>query len=128
MGTWGPKLYQDDLALDIKEDYIERLKKGITNEKALEEMKETYVESIEDSEEGPVFWMVLADTMWKLGRLTEEVKERAIEEIEKGNNLKIWKEERTKKEYEIRKKELEKLREKLNNIMPIKEKIVVAHR
>ena len=45
MGTWGAKLYQDDLALDIKEDYIEKLKSGKTNEQALNEMLEMYEES-----------------------------------------------------------------------------------
>ena len=76
MGTWGAKLYQDDLALDIKEDYIEKLKSGKTNEEALNEILEMYEESIEDEEEGPIFWLVLADTMWKVGRLTKTVKEK----------------------------------------------------
>ena len=88
MGTWGAKLYQDDLALDIKEDYIEKLKSGKTNEEALKEILEMYEESIKDEEEGPIFWLVLADTMWKVGRLTKEVKEKAIQEIERGTNLK----------------------------------------
>ena len=102
MGAWGAKSYQDDLALDIKEDYIEKLKSGKTNEEALKEILEMYEESIEDEEEGPIFWLVLADTMWKVGRLTKAVKEKAIKEIERGTNLKYWEEEGTKGEYRTR--------------------------
>ena len=116
MGTWGAKLYQDDLALDIKEDYIEKLKSGKTNEEALKEILEMYEESIKDEEEGPIFWLVLADTMWKVGRLTKEVKEKAIQEIERGTNLKYWEEEGTKGEYRTRERELQKLKEKLNSL------------
>ena len=125
MGTWGAKLYQDDLALDIKEDYIEKLKSGKTNEEALNEILEMYEESIEDEEEGPIFWLVLADTMWKVGRLTKEVKEKAIQEIERGTNLKYWEEEGTKGEYRTRERELQKLKEKLNSPMPEERKLAV---
>ena len=125
MGTWGAKLYQDDLALDIKEDYIEKLKSGKTNEEALKEILEMYEESIKDEEEGPIFWLVLADTMWKVGRLTKEVKEKAIQEIERGTNLKYWEEEGTKGEYRTRERELQKLKEKLNSPMPEERKLAV---
>ena len=125
MGTWGAKLYQDDLALDIKEDYIEKLKSGKTNEEALNEILEMYEESIEDEEEGPIFWLVLADTMWKVGRLTKTVKEKAMKEIERGTNLKYWEEEGTKGEYRTRERELQKLKEKLNSPMPEERKLAV---
>ena len=123
MGSWGAKLYQDDLAQDIKEDYREKLRKGRTNKEALEEMIERYAEEIEDDDEGPVFWMLLADTMWNLGRLIPEVKEKAIQQIDEGKNLEIWKQEGTQKEYELRKSELNKLKEKLNSPMPEEKRI-----
>lgn len=128
MGIWGPKLYEDDLALDIKEDYIEKIENGVTTKKALEEIKAMYAESIEDTDESPIFWMTLADTMWELGNLTEEVKNKAIEEIEKGNNLKLWKEEADENVYKTREKELEKLKEKLNSKMPTKKKILTKEK
>ncbi len=123
MGSWGAKLYQDDLAQDIKEDYKGKLRKGRTNKEALEEMIERYAEEIEDDDEGPVFWMLLADTMWNLGRLIPEVKEKAIQQIDEGKNLEIWKQEGTPKEYELRKRELSKLKEKLNSPMPEEKRI-----
>ncbi len=118
MGIWGAKLYQDDLALDIKEEYIGKLERGLDNQKALEEVIKENEESLEDDVEKTVFWLALADTMWKVGRLTQEVKQKALQIINKEENLKIWKEQGSKREYEIRKEELNKLREKLNSPMP----------
>ena len=71
MGTWGPKLYEDDLAEDIKNEYEELLEKGKNNKEAIEDIYQIYKEEIEDSEEKSVFWMVLADILYKNKNLTE---------------------------------------------------------
>ena len=127
MGTWGTKLYQDDLALDIKDEYKSLLEKGKTNEKAIKEMLETFEEEIEDEDEGAIFWLVFADVLWNYGRLTEKIKKKAIEEIKIGRDLKRWEQEVSEKVYEQRKKEIEKLREKLNTPQP-EEKRIPKHR
>ena len=36
MGTWGVNLYQDDTALDVKEEYKYKLHMGKTNKEATE--------------------------------------------------------------------------------------------
>lgn len=48
MGTWGTNLYENDLALDLKEEYIEKLKKGIENKEALEQIKQEAYKRIEE--------------------------------------------------------------------------------
>ena len=63
MGTWGPKLYEDDLAEDIKNEYEELLEKGKNNRDAIEDIYQIYKEEIEDPDEKSVFWMVLADIL-----------------------------------------------------------------
>ena len=40
MGAWGTGLYQDDDTCDIKEDYLNFLRVGMTDEKAMEELIE----------------------------------------------------------------------------------------
>ena len=113
MGTWGPKLYEDDLAEDIKNEYEELLEKGKNNKEAIEDIYQIYKEEIEDSEEKSVFWMVLADILYKNKNLTEFIKEKALKEIELGENLERWKNEASEEDYIIRKKEIEKLKKKL---------------
>ena len=104
MGTWGPKLYEDDLAEDIKNEYEELLEKGRNNKESIEDIYQIYKEEIEDSEEKSVFWMVLADILYKHKNLTEFVKEKALKEIELGENLERWKNEASEEDYIIRKK------------------------
>lgn len=115
MGTWGPKLYEDDLAEDIKNEYEELLEKGKNNKEAIEDIYQIYKEEIEDSDEKSVFWMVLADILYKNKNLTEFVKEKALKEIELGENLERWKNEASEEDYIIRKKEIDKLKKKLNS-------------
>lgn len=113
MGTWGPKLYEDDVAQDIKETYEELVKTEKDNEKIIKEICSIFKEELEDQDEKSVFWMVLADLLYKQKRLTKYVKEKALEEIERGENLERWKNEASKDDYIVRKKEIETLKEKL---------------
>lgn len=121
MGAWGTGLYQDDDTCDIKEEYLTYLRIGMSNEEALEELIECNEELIEDEEIGQVFWLALADIQWKYGRLTKEVKEKALEVINSGKDLERWEED--KKLYEKRKKVLEDLKERLNTKQPEEKKI-----
>lgn len=116
MGAWGANLYQDDVALDIKDEYKDNLRRGKTNEEAMQEIIDKYQELLEDEEDRGVFWLALADTQWNLGRLDEQVKEQALEIIELGTDLKRW--EINEKLYNKRKEILEKLKEKLLSPQP----------
>ena len=116
MGAWGANLYQDDVALDIKDEYKDNLRRGKTNEEAMQEIIDKYQELLEDAEDRGVFWLALADTQWNLGRLDEQVKEQALEIIELGTDLKRW--EINEKLYNKRKEILEKLKEKLLSPQP----------
>ena len=113
MGTWGPKIYEDDLAQDIKEEYEELIEEGKNNEEAIQEICLRYKEEIEDVEESSLFWMAFADILYEHKNLTKYVKEKALKEIESGKNLEKWKREASEQDYIKRKSEIEKLREKL---------------
>ena len=116
MGAWGANLYQDDVALDVKDEYKDNLRRGKTNEEAMQEIIDKYQELLEDEEDRGVFWLALADTQWNLGRLDEQVKKQALEIIELGIDLKRW--ESNEKLYNKRKEILEKLKEKLLSPQP----------
>ena len=78
MGAYGTGLYQDDVAADVRDSYINELKKGRDNEEITEELIEKYAGEINDSDDSTVFWLALADTQWKNGRLLEKVKIKAL--------------------------------------------------
>ena len=120
MGAWGVKIYQDDVACDVKEEYVEALRKGISNEEITEKLIEEYT-SYEDEEEEAIFWIALSDTQWKYGRLKEEVKENALRVIENGIDLRKWEED--SKLLEKRKQVLLELKEKLKSPQPPEKKV-----
>lgn len=124
MGTWGTKIFQDDLAKDIKNTYIDLLKQGIDNEKATKNLINDYVDNL-DEDEISIFWFALADVQWDYGRLINQVKEKALYYLNIGIDLERWKEEATEKEYIKRKEVLENLEKKLKSEMPKEKKITI---
>ena len=124
MASWGPKLYQDDIAEDVKDYYKAQLKRGKTNEEVTKESIECNEDIIQDEDEAPVFWFALADTQWRLGRLLPSVKEKALEYLKSESNLKRWEKEAiNQREYKIREKMLQELEKKLKSPIPSKKKI-----
>ena len=114
MGSWGYNIYQDDIAMDLKDDYISFLKKCNTDEEAEQKIIEWKKDNICEDEES-LFWYVLAFVQYKYGRLSEKVKERAlyyIDHPEEDENLELYK-EAGEKAYKKRKEVLLDLKEKL---------------
>lgn len=123
MGSWGYSLYDNDFAMDIKDDYIDYLKCGLSNEEATKKLIDENGDSLIDSDEAPVFWFTLSDLQWKYGMLLPYVKEKAIEYIKSGLSLEAWEEINNERILKKRKKVLGDLLEKLNSPMPPKKKI-----
>lgn len=122
MGAWGVKLNQNDIAEDVRTSYKEKLQNGISNEEATQQLLDEYEGVLDDIDDGPNFWFVLADQQWKLGRLLPSVKERALSWIESGEELKLWYEE-SQKLGDARKKVLQKLKDQLNSPQPPEKRI-----
>ena len=124
MASWGPKLYQDDVAEDVRDYYKDQLKRGKTNEEVTKELVSNNEDIISDEDEAPAFWFALADAQWNLGRLLPFVKEKALKYLKSGTNLTRWEKEAVnKREYKIREKVLQELEHKLMSTMPPKKNI-----
>lgn len=122
MGTWGPKLYQDDFAEDIRDYYIDQLRRGKIGINITQELLVKHMIQISDPEEASIFWFALADTQWNLGRLEDKVKEKALEHILMGDNLERWKTENPKM-AKAREQILKDLRQKLLSPQPPEKKM-----
>ena len=122
MGAWGTNLYQNDVAGDIKDSYINKQRAGKNSQEALRELMEEDRVLFEDDDDKYSAWFALADVMWKYGHLTEPVKNRALELIESEPVEEIWV---NKKEIKSRKAVLEKLKDKLLSELPPYKKIPV---
>ena len=122
MGFWGYKLYDNDLAADVRDDYKQKLEKGIDEDTVTKEMLERYQEEISDIDEAPIFWYALADTQWEFGRLEDFVKEKALYYLDNGYDLELWNDVEDGI-TEKRKKILHELKQKLLSQQPPKKKI-----
>ena len=90
MGAWGVAIFSDDLAADIRTEFRERIGEGLSPSEATKQLREEYESSLKDPEEMPVFWIALAVTQWKLGRLETRVKKMALKVIDDGSDLARW--------------------------------------
>lgn len=77
MGCWGDKLYQNDMAQDLKEEYRTYLKLEYSDLEVENMMLDSFEDYIEDGWDKE-FWLVLADQEYKLGRLSKKVKRKAM--------------------------------------------------
>lgn len=121
MASWGPKLYQNDLAVFIKNEYKDNLHRGKAGEEITQMLIKNCEEGLSDCDDAPVFWFALADTQWELGRLENFVKEQALKHIYDGYDLKYWENE-SAREGKTRAKVLNELKQKLLSPQPEKKK------
>lgn len=126
MGAWGTSLYANDTTCDIRGDYIDKLRRGKSNEEVTQELIDQYKDIEGDREEEPLFWFALADTQWNYGRLLPEVKEKALYFLEKEDEWERWKEAGDKK-LNAWIKTLTELKKKLDSPLPEKKKISRYH-
>ena len=123
MGTWGPGLYSDDVACDVKEYYMNCLREEMSGEEAEAATVSYFKDELSDSDDGPVVVLSLAETAWRVGRLTEALKKAAVDIIDKGEGLERWEAE-GKQLLKKRQVVLSKLREKLLSLSHRKRKCI----
>ena len=97
MGTWDTGIYQNDVSADVRDDYIAKLKAGKNDEEALQEIFSEYEGESTDDDDKYDFYLALADTLWKKGRLTEEIKSKALEILEEDKVSERWQGEKIRK-------------------------------
>jgi hypothetical protein len=90
MGTWGPGIFSDDLACDLRDRYRDLLGDGLSGEEATDQLLAEWQTELADPDVVPVFWLALAATQWKVGRLEDRVKAEALRIISTGADLSRW--------------------------------------
>ena len=80
-------LYRDcgdsEFAEDIRNQYIDSLRRGNNGIEATKQLISDYEDALLDEEDASIFWCSLADTQWETGRLEETVKQNALVQIDK---------------------------------------------
>lgn len=129
MGAWGPAIFSDDLAQDVKDDFTDLIGQGLSPAVATTKLLADYGPAVtDDADEGPVFWLALAATQWRLGRLEDSVKERALQVVHSGINLKKWEQEAEPRDAKRRAQVLDNLKAQLLSPMPAAKKVKASYK
>ena len=118
MGSWGTGIFQDDFACDLRGLYEELVSLRFEDDAVFAELHREFgkAEGIDES----TFWIALAMLQHKIGRLDEEVKNKALAFIDSGRALQDWIELADEEDSSVasRKKQLLKAREKIASPPP----------
>lgn len=118
MGAWGTALFSDDTAADVRDGYRDLVGDGFSGPEATDKLVQEWAEVLSDPDEAAVFWLALASTQWKCGRLEPRVKATALSIIEEETDLRRWREQADAKLLNKRKAVLAKLRAELLAAQP----------
>ena len=90
MGVFGTGIFADDDALDVRSDYRHFLADAQSDELASDAIAQQYGASLDDLAATTAFWLALAVTQWKMGRLDPRVKAAALRIMDEDLDLKKW--------------------------------------
>jgi hypothetical protein len=90
MGAWGPAIFADDDAADLRADYRAYLADAQSDAGATDLAARNYDASLERPGETTAFWLALASIQWRMGRLDPRVKAAALAIIDNGIDLEKW--------------------------------------
>ena len=122
MRHWGYKVEENDVAYDIKDEFMELLQKGVDCATATQMIIESNLDVIADKYDASCFWLVLAEIQWKYGILLDEVKKKALYYIGEESSIEPWT-TGTPRMLQKRREVLAELKEKLLSPMPSRKKI-----
>lgn len=87
MGTWGPGIFSDDLAADVRDDWRGAIEKGMSPAAATSKLLADYGEAISDPDDGAKFWFALAAAQAATGRLQPQIRDHALQLIDSGGDV-----------------------------------------
>ncbi|HEV7298266.1 MAG TPA: DUF4259 domain-containing protein [Tepidisphaeraceae bacterium] len=117
MGAWGTAIFSDDTAADVRDAFTDLVAEELSATDATERLVLESAEMLADEDDAVVFWLALAATQWKFGRLLDTVRDRAVAIIDSGADLRRWN-DHGRSGVNQRQKHLSKLREQLLGAQP----------
>ena len=93
MGAWGYGIREDDFVLDVIGVFEELLKTGHSVRDATTTVKSRFAAESNDSDDGPLLWLALADVQWTYGELESQVLHRVRDDFDSGRSLDAWRDD-----------------------------------
>lgn len=90
MGAWGHKIFDSDLAADLRNEFRDAVAAGLSTKKATDRVLAAWHATLEDPEDGSEAWIALVEAQREAGRLDPRVKKRATAVLAGGGDLARW--------------------------------------
>lgn len=90
MGVWGTSIFSDDNACDVRDEYRRMIGDGLSGPQATDQLLGGWSSLENNSDLAATFWLALALTQWKCGRLEDRVRDKALQAISDGSALRLW--------------------------------------
>lgn len=90
MGTWGPGIFADDEAADVRSDFKLYVGERQDIAAATDAIAADYGASLDHPSDNSAFWLGLALTQWAAGWVDPRAKAAALNVIDDGSDLAKW--------------------------------------
>lgn len=90
MSSWGTGLLEDDLALDVYDDYMTLFDSKKDHSTIRRQLENKYSESIENNEEKYFYWLAFAKAQWECGALENDILQKVTDFIDSEESLEQW--------------------------------------
>jgi len=90
MGTWGAGILDDDFARDVYDRYVQEHGTGADGEAIVRTLAAEFAGSVADPDEGPLFWLAIAQAQWECSRVAPAVQAHVDEIVDRGLGLERW--------------------------------------
>lgn len=125
MGAWGTALYSDDTTCDVRDDYVNCLKRGLSDSDASSMILNRFGDLLKNREIECLVYFALSDTAWRYGRLDQSIQQHALKLIEQGGDIFVW-ERDAPSEVAGRKRALAALKSRLLSEQPPRKEVKVV--
>jgi hypothetical protein len=90
MGAWGTGIREEDFVLDIQGFIRDCLKDGQNVDEASRLVQQKFGNVTADPEDGPLFWIALADMQWTYGTVDPAVLSRVTDIVKGDAGMQRW--------------------------------------
>lgn len=92
MAIWGPQIYDNDSASDIRDAFQELISSGMDPQRVREHILSDFSEMFQDVEDSPLVKLALSDQLNSVGALPDTDKTEILDYLHSGGDLDFWQE------------------------------------
>ena len=90
MGTWGPGIFNDDVALDAEDAFEEARDDGLNIRQASQRVLEYFTDYLEDTDDRLVIYLALSGLQMQYEDLSPETRSTVLAILEAGGGMERW--------------------------------------